>query len=351
MKTADEIYREMIETFTRETGMEPDGAGEMAVRMYALAVQVYGLYQEAEWTRRQCFPQTATGEELDKHAWLRGLSRNPASRAVGTLRFSVSTAPETDLPIPQGTVCMTAGLVRFETTQAGVLKAGETAAEVPAQAVLAGPGGNTPAGTIRTMAVAPTGIAACTNPAAFSGGWAEEDDEALRARVLDSYQNQPNGVNEAYYAQQALAVEGVAAVNVVPRARGLGTVDLYITDSGGVPEQGLLEAVRADLAPKREIGVSLQVLAPETVTVNVLVTVKAKAGFSASQVLEAVRADLAAWFDGTMLGKDLLLAQIGQRIYQVEGVENYHIASPANDVTVERGQLPVLGTLAVEELV
>ena len=239
MKTADEIYREMIETFTRETGMEPDGAGEMAVRMYALAVQVYGLYQEAEWTRRQCFPQTATGEELDKHAWLRGLSRNPASRAVGTLRFSVSTAPETDLPIPQGTVCMTAGLVRFETTQAGVLKAGETAAEVPAQAVLAGPGGNTPAGTIRTMAVAPTGIAACTNPAAFS----------------------------------------------------------------------------------------------------------------ASQVREAVRADLAAWFDGTMLGKDLLLAQIGQRIYQVEGVENYHIASPANDVTVERGQLPVLGTLAVEELV
>ena len=205
MKTADEIYREMIETFTRETGMEPDGAGEMAVRMYALAVQVYGLYQEAEWTRRQCFPQTATGEELDKHAWLRGISRNPASRAVGTLRFSVSTAPETDLPIPQGTVCMTAGLVRFETTQAGVLKAGETAAEVPAQAVLAGPGGNTPAGTIRTMAVAPTGIAACTNPAAFSGGWAEEDDETLRARVLDSYQNQPNGVNEAYYAQQALA--------------------------------------------------------------------------------------------------------------------------------------------------
>ena len=37
MKTADEIYREMIETFTRETGMEPDGAGEMAVRMYAMA--------------------------------------------------------------------------------------------------------------------------------------------------------------------------------------------------------------------------------------------------------------------------------------------------------------------------
>ena len=117
-----------------------------------------------------------------------------------------------------------------------------------------------------------------------------------------------------------------------------------------MPEQGLLEAVRADLAPKREIGVSLQVLAPETVTVNVLVTVKAKAGFSASQVLEAVRAALAAWFDGTMLGKDLLLAQIGQRIYQVEGVENYRFSAPAADLAADDTVLPVLGTLTVTEM-
>ena len=33
MKTVDEIYRAMMETFARETGMEPDGTGEVAVRM------------------------------------------------------------------------------------------------------------------------------------------------------------------------------------------------------------------------------------------------------------------------------------------------------------------------------
>ena len=76
MKTIDEIYQEMLAVFAAETGMELDGAGEQAVRMYALAAQVYGLYEEAAWTKKQCFPQTATGEDLDKHAFLRGLTRS-----------------------------------------------------------------------------------------------------------------------------------------------------------------------------------------------------------------------------------------------------------------------------------
>ena len=113
MKTVEEIYREMMDRFSQETGMEPNGTGEMAVRMYALAAQVYGLYEELAWTCRQCFPQTATGEELEKHGFLRGIARNPARQASGTLRFSVQEAVEEDLEIAQGTVCMTAGLVAF----------------------------------------------------------------------------------------------------------------------------------------------------------------------------------------------------------------------------------------------
>ena len=36
------------------------------------AAQVYGLYVQADWVGRQCFPQTAQGEFLDRHAQLRG---------------------------------------------------------------------------------------------------------------------------------------------------------------------------------------------------------------------------------------------------------------------------------------
>ena len=108
MKTAEELYQEMTEVFARQTGMEAV-AGEAAVRMYALAAQVYGLYAELDWTRKQCFPQTATGEALDKHGFLRGLTRQAATKAEGKLRFSVQVAAGEDLPIPKGTVGLTAG--------------------------------------------------------------------------------------------------------------------------------------------------------------------------------------------------------------------------------------------------
>ena len=174
MKTAEELYQEMTEVFAQQTGMEAV-AGEAAVRMYALAAQVYGLYAELDWTRKQCFPQTATGEALDKHGFLRGLTRQAATKAEGKLRFSVQVAAGEDLPIPKGTVGLTAGQVAFETVEEAVLSAGGLSVDVLAQAVEAGPSGNTAAGLIRTMSVAPAGIAACTNPAAFTGGREEEE--------------------------------------------------------------------------------------------------------------------------------------------------------------------------------
>ena len=82
--------------------MELAGTGEMAVRLYALAAQVYGLYQESAWTRRQCFPQTATGEELDKHGALRGITRNGASKAAGACASPSRRQGRRTCPSPRG---------------------------------------------------------------------------------------------------------------------------------------------------------------------------------------------------------------------------------------------------------
>ena len=100
MKTVEELYQEMVRQVALETGVAPEGNDEMAVRMYALAAQLYGLYAENEWTRRQCFPQTAVGEALEQHGALRGVQRLPAQRAAGRLRFSLSEAAGEDLEIP-----------------------------------------------------------------------------------------------------------------------------------------------------------------------------------------------------------------------------------------------------------
>ena len=121
--TVEKIYQEMAEVFRRETGMNLAGDGDMAVRLYAVAAQIYALYVQADWVGRQCFPQTAQGEFLDRHAQLRGLERREAVAARGVLRFERDSTAAADLTIPAGTVCLTAGQVRFETEEDAVLGA------------------------------------------------------------------------------------------------------------------------------------------------------------------------------------------------------------------------------------
>ena len=345
--TVDEIYSQMVQTFQTETGLALAGDGDMAVRLYAAAAQLYALYVQADWVARQCFPQTALGDYLDRHAQLRGLERRAAVAAEGVLRFSVPSAPDTDLSIPAGTVCMTAAQVRFETLEAGVLQAGDTSVDVRARAVEPGAAGNAAAGTIRAMAVAPVGVSQVTNPEAFTGGADGEEDEALRARVLDTFRRMPNGANAAFYEQEALSFPEVAAVSVVPRPRGVGTVDVVIATASGLPDSGLLEAVEAHLEARREIAVDLQVKAPSVRQIDVSVSVAAEAGADADGVQDAVESAIQTWFDGKLLGQSVLRAKLGDIIYEVEGVANYAITAPAADVAVDVDELPRLGALTV----
>lgn len=348
MKTMDEIYNEMRSCFAEETGLEAGAGGDLAVRFYALAAQLHALYIQAEWTKRQCFPQTAVGEYLDQHATLRGVERKAAAAACGVLRFSVSTAAQSDLTIPTGTVCMTAGLVRFETTEDAVLEEGSRFVDVPAAALEVGTGGNVAEGAIRSMVVAPTGVESCTNPSAFSGGTEEEDDESLRIRVLETYHRLSNGANAAFYQQKAMSFDEVASAVVLPRARGVGTVDVVITAQNGVPKEELLGKVQAYFDEVREIAVEVRVLAPETVTVDVSLAVRIADTADADSVLETVKTLLAGHFDGAQLGKDVLLAELGAAVFAVDGVENYAFSAPSSDVAVAETVLPVLGTLTVE---
>ncbi len=350
MKTIDEIYQEMLSCFGEQTGMDLGEGCDLSARLYALAAQVYALYVQADWVTRQAFPQTARDEYLDRHAQLRGLTRKQGTRAAGTVRFSVGSAAPAALDIPVGTVCMTAGLVRFETTQAGTIAAGSTYADVPVRALLAGTAGNVAKGTIVSMAVAPVGVSACTNPAACSGGADQESDENLRARVMDTFKRLPNGANAAFYQQGAMSFDQVAAAAVISRPRGVGTVDVVVAAQNGIPDSSLLEKLTAYFEERREIAVDLRVKAPVTVKVDLSVRVRAKEGYDPQTVRAGVENALTGRFTGELLGRDVLRAWLGSVIYACEGVDNYQIAAPAADVPVAADELPVLGTLTVEAM-
>lgn len=105
-------------------------------------------------------------------------------------------------------------------------------------------------GAIHLMSVYPVGITQCENPEAFSGGSDEESDEKLRERVLESYKRLPNGANAAFYEQEAMRFPTVASAKAVGRARGIGTVDVYVSTHAGAPEEKLLGEIAAALQKK-----------------------------------------------------------------------------------------------------
>ena len=113
MRTVEAIYEALRAACEERCGCVIGDSCDMAVRLYAAAAQIQALEVQAEWVARQSFPQTAEGTCLDMHAQLRGLERREATAAEGVLRFTVDTAADQDREIPSGTVCMTAGLVRY----------------------------------------------------------------------------------------------------------------------------------------------------------------------------------------------------------------------------------------------
>lgn len=345
----EDIYAGLAAEFQAQTGKTAGSSSELAVRFYAVAAQIYALYVQGEWTRRQCFPQTAEGEDLDKHAQLRGLSRRQAAKATGTVRFYVDQAQETDTEVPAETVCMTAGGVRFLTTQAVVIPAGELYAEAAVEAAQAGASGNVGAGTIVYMALPPVRVVACTNPGPLSNGLDQEGDGALRERVLATYRRLANGANSAFYRQAAMSFPEVAAVTVLPKNRGVGTVDIVPAAQGGVPSQALLAELQGYFDRVREIAVDVKVSAPAVQTVDVALKLWAKEGRDFDEVAGAVEQTLTDWFNGERLGRPLLRAQLISLIFGVDGVDNCEVLQPAADLPLNTVTLPVLGEVTVAD--
>lgn len=348
MKTTEEIYSEMCTVYTERTGMAINDSCDMAVRMQATAAQIYSLYAYNDWVKRQCFPQSATGEYLDYHAQMRGITRNEATYASGIIRFRIDEARQSPVPIPEGTVCLTTSGLEFKTVSAGEIVPGETYCDVPAVAMEPGVNGNVAENSITFMAQAPMGITACTNIERFTGGVQPETDESLRGRILESYNRLPNGANAAYYEKIVMDMDDVASVKVLAKRRGLGTVDVVVTSGDGIPTQDLVTKIQDRLDELREICVDVKVLAPKPVTVDLSVKLSCTEG-SYGDTAERVKAALENFFDGDILGKSVYIAKLGSVIFGTEGVDNYKILSPAEDVAIAADELAVCGSISVSE--
>ena len=67
------------------------------------------------------------------------------------------------------------------------------------------------------------------------------------------------------------------------------------------------------------------------------------------KVKAAAEEAIGNYFNGNLLGRAVHLSQLYALLYGIEGVENYHILIPTEDVAAENTVLPVLGALSVTQ--
>ena len=326
---------------------------------------LYALYLFIDLILGQGFPERATGLWLDLHATQVGLTRQAATKAEGSVVFYRDDATAGNVVIAKGLICKTpadgAGeIYRFVTTEAAILKSGETEVEVPVLAETYGTGSNVTAGQIRELATPVTGIDGVRNDADWltSEGADKETDDALRERYFLRWLEQ-GGCTKYAYESWARRATGVIAVTILDQhPRGQGTVDIVVKGAAGIPTEELLEAVRAEIEPEYPVNDDWEVRGPDAVSVTIeaeLVLLPDYEG-EASEIASEVEIRFRALFtdpspvddiEALQIGHDLTLDRLAHEALAVDGIKRVNWTSPEADVAVAEDALAVLDSLTL----
>ncbi len=313
MKATDfsSIYQSIIDTYEHQTGNTVYDDTDLAIRMKIVAGELYNAYEQLAYAQKQMFPQTASGQYLDRHGACRDIARKTEDYASGTVQFYCDSAASKDIVIPKGTLCScsTGNGVIYQTDSEVTLLSGTTSVDASVTATQTGPSGNAVAGKVDTMVNVIAGISGVRNLEAIAGGMDEEDDEHYRDRILYSFLNLSTGANTKYYEDLAMSVNNVwsakAYYNVSHTA-----ITLFVSDIFRLTPQSLINRVAQTLDGLGELNVNVSVQAPQVVTRDVSLNLYVR----------------------SLQGADAVMAQITQ--YITNKIYNLGIGESLNPYTI-----------------
>ena len=178
-------------------------------------------YGYLDYIARMAVPWTTADEYLVGWAALKNVFQKEATAGTGTVTFTGTAGT-----IPLGAEIARGDGVLYTTTADATLVSGTCAVPVAAQTT--GVGTTLSIGMTMRLSIAINGInAQGTVSAVTAPGTDVESDDAFRARMLQVYQEPPQGGAIADYREWALAVSGVTRAWCVPLGMGQGTVIVY----------------------------------------------------------------------------------------------------------------------------
>lgn len=281
-KTIDQVRQEMVadyESFiSGATGQTVtlERSSVHRMELYAAAAQIYQAMQYIDRQGKQNILKYSYSDFLDNLAIFKGVTRNPATAATTTLRFTLSAERDTATGIPQGTRVSTAGSIYFATDVYAEIPAGSTTVDVPATCTVAGTDGNGfAAGELATIVDPIPYVASVTNTTATEGGAEIESDDDLAERVFLAPGAYSTAGPEDGYLYHAKAYSAAIGDVVATSNQAAGTVDIvFIMADGSTPGEEMIEGLEGYLQGKtiRPMTDLVRVAAPQEVQYTINLT-------------------------------------------------------------------------------
>lgn len=322
------------------------------------AAELAQMYVELDINYNLSFADTATGDFLSRITAQFGVNRQPATVAVRKGLFYGSGSVTMDVPIGSRYSIDGLNFVATEKITTGSFRlACETAGVV----------GNQPFGALLPI-VGVTGLVSAELADVLVPGEDEETDEALRARYYETVNEPAFGGNVADYRQTIGGMAGVGAVKITPAWNGGGTVlATLIAADWSEPSPELIDEVQTAIDPTvngglgyglAPIGHEVTIAGVQDLTIDIETTVTLASGVTVGQVQSDIEAVIDAYLlelrqDWANQSQIIVrVSQIEARILTVQGVEDVadtEINGVAANATLEADEIPVLGTVTVNE--
>lgn len=338
--TLSDIQNRMVELY-QEKYEELEGkpanlarADPMTLLLYATATYLYQHALRIDFRGKMNLLKYSSGEYLDNLAALKRITRNGASSAVVTMRFTLSDVRSSVVAIPQGTRVQTEDIF-FETMSYAEIEAGETSIDILCQCMSEGVAGNGfEPGSIITLVDPIPYVASVINIDTSAGGADIESDESLRERVyLAPAGFSTAGASESYIYWAKSFSSAVSDVVVTDPEESPGDVIVSFLINGEVPTEAIIQSMYDWLNDStiRPLTDHLTVVAPTVHMFEVELTYYINSSDYAQvvSIQNAVRQavdDYIAW-QTSAIGRDLNPSELTKRVVAA-GAKRVEIVSP-----------------------
>ena len=298
------------------------------VRASSVAAVAEGIHQQAAWTARQIFPDSADFEELKRHAETRAVYAKSATASGGSLAVTGKAGGAVGVGlkvrhIASGTLFSTVVAITIPASGYAVVAvtSDETGADL-----------NGLEGAC-TFISPPLNVDGACALAATVGGTDDEKQESLLARYLDVLRNPPSGGNDADYRRWALAVDGVSTVLILPKRRGGNSVDVVITSAGGPSSLSVIAACQAYINSVAPAGADVWVFTPVVITVDVSARLKLSTGYQLAALQSPAATAVATVIDPLKPLETLYRQRVIAAISGLPGVVDLELDSPSANIS------------------